>query len=228
MVAQSIVYQFCASGALDRSIATVKAALAERVELLVAALERELPEARFEAPEGGYFMWVELPEGTDVAAVFDEAKPSAASRSSRAPTSCSRAARTRCASPTPASPPTRSTRASPPRRGGPGPAEAERGLALSSSEPRPQAQRRSGEPGGAGASHGRLHHGASRSSVGLGSGRGRSTSDALTQRRSSLARRSSGAGSTSVRRGRAARVTRAARACSVHADADGSAARRSR
>ena len=30
------------------------------------ALARELPEARFVAPEGGYFLWVELPEGTDV------------------------------------------------------------------------------------------------------------------------------------------------------------------
>ena len=33
---------------------------------LEMALERDLPDARFVAPEGGYFMWVELPEGTDV------------------------------------------------------------------------------------------------------------------------------------------------------------------
>jgi DNA-binding transcriptional MocR family regulator len=74
MLAQSVVHKFCESGGLDRSIASVKAALAERVGLLVGALERELPDARFVAPEGGYFMWVELPEGTDVGAVFDEAK----------------------------------------------------------------------------------------------------------------------------------------------------------
>src|SRR3954464_6209755 len=73
MVAQSIVYEFCASGALQRSIETVKNALAERVAKLSAALERDLPEARFVAPEGGYFMWVTLPEGTDVAAMFSEA-----------------------------------------------------------------------------------------------------------------------------------------------------------
>src|SRR3954471_1361822 len=70
MVAQSIVYEFCASGALQRSIETVKNALAERVAKLSAALERDLPEARFVAPEGGYFMWVTLPEGTDVATMF--------------------------------------------------------------------------------------------------------------------------------------------------------------
>jgi 2-aminoadipate transaminase len=74
MVAQSLVYEFCASGAIDASIATVKAALAERVGKLTDALDRELPEARYTAPEGGYFMWVELPEEIDVARVFTEAQ----------------------------------------------------------------------------------------------------------------------------------------------------------
>ena len=73
MVAESIVNEFCRSGAIDRSIETVKAALAERVQLLGAALERELPEARYELPEGGYFMWVELPEAVDVDALFTAA-----------------------------------------------------------------------------------------------------------------------------------------------------------
>ena len=35
--------------------------------MLCAALERELPDARFVVPEGGYFLWVDLPEGADVA-----------------------------------------------------------------------------------------------------------------------------------------------------------------
>ncbi len=69
MVAQAIVYQFCRSGALDRSIETVKHALAQRVEALAQALSSELPEAHFVAPEGGYFMWVTLPEDTDVHAL---------------------------------------------------------------------------------------------------------------------------------------------------------------
>src|SRR3954451_12078882 len=74
MVAQSIVHRFCVSGRLDRSIATVKAALAERVDVLTQALARELPEARYVAPDGGYFMWVELPEEIDVDALFREAQ----------------------------------------------------------------------------------------------------------------------------------------------------------
>jgi DNA-binding transcriptional MocR family regulator len=73
MVAQGIVNQFARSGAIDQSIATVKNALRERVDVLATALERELPDARFVKPEGGYFMWVELPRGTDVGALFDAA-----------------------------------------------------------------------------------------------------------------------------------------------------------
>jgi DNA-binding transcriptional MocR family regulator len=70
MVSESIVYEFCASGALERSIETVKTALAERAQTLGDALRRELPEADFVPPQGGYFMWVTLPDGTDVDALF--------------------------------------------------------------------------------------------------------------------------------------------------------------
>jgi 2-aminoadipate transaminase len=73
MFAQSIVNQFCRSGAIDRSIETVKSALRERVAVLAESLERDLPDARFTPPQGGYFMWVELPEGTDVGRLFSEA-----------------------------------------------------------------------------------------------------------------------------------------------------------
>jgi 2-aminoadipate transaminase len=73
MVAQSIVYEFCASGAIERSIETVRTALAKRALTLAQALRRELPDAEFVAPEGGYFMWVTLPPGTDVARLFDAA-----------------------------------------------------------------------------------------------------------------------------------------------------------
>jgi 2-aminoadipate transaminase len=70
MVAQAIVNEFCRGGAIDRSIAAVKAALRERAERLAAALRRELPQARFVEPEGGYFLWVELPEGISGTALF--------------------------------------------------------------------------------------------------------------------------------------------------------------
>jgi 2-aminoadipate transaminase len=67
MVSQAIVGEFCRSGAIDGSIETVKTALRERRDVLCAALERELPDARFVVPTGGYFLWVDLPEGVSVA-----------------------------------------------------------------------------------------------------------------------------------------------------------------
>ncbi len=67
MVAQSIVNQFVRSGRMDSAIATVKNALRERRDTLVAALQRDLPEASFSPPEGGYFMWVVMPEDVSVA-----------------------------------------------------------------------------------------------------------------------------------------------------------------
>ena len=76
MVSQSIVNEFCRSGAIETSIATVREALRERADALAAALERELPDARFVAPDGGYFLWVDLPEAIDV----DELHVAAAER----------------------------------------------------------------------------------------------------------------------------------------------------
>ncbi len=70
MVSQAIVNEFCRSGAIERSIATVKEALRERSQTLCDALARELPDARFTPPQGGYFLWVDLPPGTDVNALF--------------------------------------------------------------------------------------------------------------------------------------------------------------
>ena len=52
MVAQSIVNQFCRSGRMDGAIATVKNALRERRDALVAALERELPGGALRAARG--------------------------------------------------------------------------------------------------------------------------------------------------------------------------------
>ena len=73
MVAQGIVNHFARSGAINRSIDTVREALRERAQALGAALAEYLPDARFVVPEGGYFLWVDLPEGTDVGALFEAA-----------------------------------------------------------------------------------------------------------------------------------------------------------
>ncbi|MBX7269659.1 PLP-dependent aminotransferase family protein [Micromonospora sp. Llam7] len=76
MVSQAIVHQFCVSGDVERSIDTVRAALGERATVLAGSLRRHIPEARFVEPDGGYFLWVELPEDVDV----DRLAPAAAER----------------------------------------------------------------------------------------------------------------------------------------------------
>ena len=73
MVSEAIVHEFCRSGALERSIEAVKSALRERAATLCQALRREFPDARFVEPQGGYFLWLELPRGTNVEALFEAA-----------------------------------------------------------------------------------------------------------------------------------------------------------
>jgi 2-aminoadipate transaminase len=51
----------------------VNHALRERRDATADALERHIPDARFVKPQGGYFLWVDLPEGCDVAALEAEA-----------------------------------------------------------------------------------------------------------------------------------------------------------
>jgi 2-aminoadipate transaminase len=74
MLAESIVLELCRSGELDRNIAFVKGELKARCDALVNALREQLPEAEFVVPEGGYFLWLDLAEGTDATALLAESK----------------------------------------------------------------------------------------------------------------------------------------------------------
>jgi 2-aminoadipate transaminase len=61
MLAESVVLELCRSGSLERNIQFVNSALAERRDALVTALRDSLPDAEFVVPEGGYFLWLDLP-----------------------------------------------------------------------------------------------------------------------------------------------------------------------
>jgi 2-aminoadipate transaminase len=74
MLAEAVVLELCRSGALDRNIEFVKGALRDRRDALVVALNEQLPEAEFVVPGGGYFLWLDLAEGTDTTALLAEAK----------------------------------------------------------------------------------------------------------------------------------------------------------
>jgi 2-aminoadipate transaminase len=74
MLAEAVVLELCQSGGLDRNIDFVKGALRDRRDALVGALREQIPEAEFVVPGGGYFLWLDLAEGTDVPALLAEAK----------------------------------------------------------------------------------------------------------------------------------------------------------
>lgn len=71
--AHAAVAEYCAAGDFDRGLARVKPQLEERKDALVAALDAHLGERfRFQAPEGGYFLWGQL-EGVDCDALLPRA-----------------------------------------------------------------------------------------------------------------------------------------------------------
>jgi 2-aminoadipate transaminase len=65
MLAESVVWELCRSGALADNIAFVRGALRERRDALIDALREHLPEAEFVVPGGGYFLWLTLNEDVD-------------------------------------------------------------------------------------------------------------------------------------------------------------------
>jgi 2-aminoadipate transaminase len=73
MLAEAIVLELCRSGELDRNIEFVKGELKARCDALVSALGEKIPEAEFVVPGGGYFLWLDLEEGIDTAALLAEA-----------------------------------------------------------------------------------------------------------------------------------------------------------
>jgi DNA-binding transcriptional MocR family regulator len=65
-VAQGIVHQFCVSGDIGRSVVKVSSALAERASVLADSLRKHIPGVEFIEPDGGYFLWIDLPSDVHV------------------------------------------------------------------------------------------------------------------------------------------------------------------
>jgi len=69
----AIVQELIDAGDLEKNIANLIATYHSRLRVIDAALRRELPQAEYETPQGGYFFWVRLP-GVDAGQLRDEAK----------------------------------------------------------------------------------------------------------------------------------------------------------
>jgi 2-aminoadipate transaminase len=68
LLPQATAYEFVARGLLEPNIERVVGLLRERRDAMLSALEEQLPEgASWSRPEGGYFTWLDFPDGTDAA-----------------------------------------------------------------------------------------------------------------------------------------------------------------
>jgi 2-aminoadipate transaminase len=67
LLSQATVYEFLRRGSFEPNVERVCGLLRTRRDAMLAALERHLPEATWSVPEGGYFIWVELPPGVRAA-----------------------------------------------------------------------------------------------------------------------------------------------------------------
>ncbi len=68
VLAEATVWEFIRRGLFEPNLERVRGLLGARRDAMLAALERELPaEASWNRPQGGYFVWLELPAGTSAA-----------------------------------------------------------------------------------------------------------------------------------------------------------------
>jgi len=65
LLGQATVHEFVSRGRFEPNLERVRGLLRARRDAMLEALERELPNARWSRPDGGYFIWLELP--TEVA-----------------------------------------------------------------------------------------------------------------------------------------------------------------
>ena len=71
---EAALFEFVAAGRFEPNLARVTDALRIRRDAMLAALSRELPEgARWNEPEGGYFLWLDLPVGVDTGSLLARA-----------------------------------------------------------------------------------------------------------------------------------------------------------
>jgi 2-aminoadipate transaminase len=71
---QRIVYEAIKDGFLDDHIPTIRALYKERCETMLAAMDEHFPKSlKWNRPEGGMFIWVQLPPGVDSFKLLDQA-----------------------------------------------------------------------------------------------------------------------------------------------------------
>jgi 2-aminoadipate transaminase len=66
LLSQGIVYELHDRGAFEPNLERIRGLLHARQSAMLGALERKMPDGvSWSHPEGGYFLWIDLPAGTD-------------------------------------------------------------------------------------------------------------------------------------------------------------------
>jgi 2-aminoadipate transaminase len=75
LLSQAAILEFLRRGRLEENVERVAGLLRERRDAMLESFEEELPDgAAWSRPQGGYFVWLDLPPGTDAAALLARAE----------------------------------------------------------------------------------------------------------------------------------------------------------
>lgn len=72
-LSQATVHEFLRRGAFEPNVERVCGLLRARRNAMLAALEEHFPDATWSRPAGGYFLWLDLPDGLDATALLARA-----------------------------------------------------------------------------------------------------------------------------------------------------------
>lgn len=72
---QAAAFEFCTQGHYEKHLVKIRNMIHERMETAFAALEESMPEGvTWSRPQGGYALWIQLPEGVASQRVFTRAR----------------------------------------------------------------------------------------------------------------------------------------------------------
>ena len=74
LLAQATVHEFISRGSFEGHVARLREGLRARRDAMIAALEKHLPDATWSRPEGGLFVWLQLPGYPDGREVLKRAE----------------------------------------------------------------------------------------------------------------------------------------------------------
>jgi len=74
MFVEAALHEFAARGRFDPNVESIQRSLRERRDAMIGALAREMPEGTtWNEPDGGYFLWVDLPGGLSAESLLAQA-----------------------------------------------------------------------------------------------------------------------------------------------------------